>query len=110
MKVEYILLVKNIYLITDKFPKEEIYWLISQIRRCSVSIPSNIAEWSQRSSKKEFVYFLYISKWSATELETQLIISNELWFISKNDFDNINLLLKEILKILSSLVNTSKKQ
>ena len=70
-------LVKEIYIIVSKFPKEEKYWLVDQIKRCVVSIPSNIAEWHERNYNSEIIRFLYISKGSTAELETQLIISKE---------------------------------
>ena len=70
-------LVKAIYKLTQTFPKEEIYGLTSQMRRSAVSIPSNIAEGQARRGNKEFSQFLYVSKGSAAELETQLIDSIE---------------------------------
>jgi four helix bundle protein len=82
-------LVVNVYKITKGFPQEEIYGLISQVKRCSVSIPSNIAEGAGRSSIKEFSHFLSISLGSLAELETQMIISNRLDYVSKVDFDNL---------------------
>ena len=82
-------LVVNVYRITSSFPKEEIYGLTSQLRRCSVSIPSNIAEGAGRSSIKEFSHFLSIALGSLAELETQMIISNRLDYVSKVVFDNL---------------------
>jgi four helix bundle protein len=77
---ESMVLAKLIYSLTKKFPKEEIYGLTSQMRRCSVSIPSNIAEGAARSSDKEFIQFLYISLGSLSELETQVTLSGDLGF------------------------------
>lgn len=71
---ESINLVKQIYLLTSDLPKDEKFGLISQINRCSVSIPSNIAEGSGRTSDKEFLNFLNIAISSSYELETQLIL------------------------------------
>lgn len=82
-------LVVNVYQITSSFPKEEIYGLTSQLRRCSVSIPSNIAEGAGRSSIKEFSRFLSIALGSLAELETQMIISNRLDYVSNDNFDNL---------------------
>lgn len=79
-------LVKLIYLNTKSYPKEELFGLVSQIRRSVVSIPSNIAEGYGRGSKKECEHFLYIALGSASELETQLIISNELEYLSEDNF------------------------
>ena len=76
-------MVADIYEFTKNFPKEENYGLISQIRRAAVSVPSNIAEGSGRKSKREFVNFLYISMGSLKEVETQLIISQELGILNK---------------------------
>jgi len=88
---ESIELVKEVYKVTAEFPKEELYNLTSQIRRCAVSIPSNIAEGAARKSKKEFINFLYVALGSCAELETQLIISKELGFIVDETvtFENI---------------------
>ncbi len=72
---ESVNLVTEIYLLTDNYPDKEKFGLISQINRCAVSIPSNIAEGAGRSSKKEFALFLGYSLASSFELETQLIIS-----------------------------------
>ena len=69
-------LVKDVYLLTSNFPKEEKFGLISQINRCSISIPSNIAEGSSRSSNKEFSHFIKIALGSLFELETQIILSS----------------------------------
>ena len=68
-------LVKKVYLLTKKFPKEEIYGLTNQIRRSVVSVPSNIAEGIGRLSNKETIHFLYIAKGSLQEVETQLYLS-----------------------------------
>ncbi len=81
---ESIELVGDVYRLTRNFPKEELYSLTSQIRRCSVSIPSNIAEGAGRKGNKEFINFLSISAGSCCELETQLIIAERLGYI-KND-------------------------
>ena len=85
-----------VYTATANFPKEEMYGLTSQIRRCAISIPSNIAEGAGRNSNKEFCQFLGISNGSSYELQTQLIISNKLNLI---DDTTIEPLLKEIDEI-----------
>lgn len=71
---ESIELARLVYLITSKFPKEELYGITQQIRRSAVSISSNIAEGAARNSKKEFIQFLYISLGSLAELDTTIII------------------------------------
>ncbi|MFA5010573.1 MAG: four helix bundle protein [Ignavibacteria bacterium] len=77
-----VLFVTDVYKITKSFPSSEIYGLTNQIRRASVSIPSNIAEGSARNSDKEYIQFLYISLGSLSEVETQFIISFNLGFIN----------------------------
>ncbi|WP_317048171.1 four helix bundle protein [Flavivirga eckloniae] len=94
-------LVNQVYTLTNEFPKEELYSITNQIRRSSVSIPSNIAEGCGRQSTKETIRFLYISRGSLYELETQLYLSNDQQFIS-------NELLKTILnqvEICKKLIN-----
>ena len=96
-------LVKEIYILTSKFPKEELYGLTMQMRRCTVSIPSNIAEGYGRKSRKEYRQFLSISYGSALELETQLIISRALNFLKVSGFEKSDNLLQEVLKMLNSM-------
>ena len=74
-------LVEEVYKITANFPKEEIYGLTNQMRRASISIPSNISEGAARGSKKEFIKFLYIALGSLAELETQIVISEKLGYL-----------------------------
>lgn len=88
-------LVVEVYKITEGFPKTEIYGIISQMRRCSVSIPSNIAEGRRRSSEKDFKNFLIIAYSSGAELETQIEISKRLSFI---DFDSFNIVLIRLIQ------------
>jgi len=98
-----ILHVTKIYTETTSFPREEIYGITSQIRRCSVSIPSNIAEGSGRRTKKDFSHFLDIAKGSSFELETQLIISKKLGFIKLISFELLIAELDEIPKMITGL-------
>jgi len=102
-------LVKSVYLHTQSFPNEELYGLTSQMRRCVVSIPSNIAEGCGRRSDKELIQFLYIALGSASELETQLIISKELSFTNNNSFEDLSSLNNEVIKLLSALLKVLKK-
>lgn len=92
-----------IYEITINFPKNEIYGLTSQMRRSSVSIPSNIAEGAGRNSKKEFIHFLSISTGSSCELETQTIISYKLNYINHETYEKINAEIQDIQKMIASL-------
>jgi four helix bundle protein len=96
-------LVTTIYSATSGFPIEEIYGLTSQIRRCAISIPSNIAEGAGRGTKKDFSHFLDLAKGSSFELETQLIISRELRFIDQNRVESILSELDEIQKMITGL-------
>ena len=82
-------LVKKVYVITKTFPKEEIYGLTSQMRRASVSIPSNIAEGFMRQHKPEMIQFLFISLGSCGELHTQLVIAKELGFITDGQLNHL---------------------
>ena len=78
-------LVGDVYQLTQSFPREELYGLTNQIRRAAVSIPSNIAEGAARTGQKEFVQFLNIAKGSLSELETQLLIAQDLQYLPKNN-------------------------
>lgn len=93
-----------IYKITEKFPKEEVYGLVSQMRRASVSVPSNIAEGRCRSTKKDYRQFLRMALGSCAELETQIIIAKRLEKTSTLDYSVIESLLEEVMKMLSSLI------
>jgi four helix bundle protein len=101
-------LVKRIYEITASFPQEEVFGLTSQMRRSSVSIPSNIAEGAARQTAKELVKFLHISQGSLSELDTQLDISYVLKYITEGDRRDLDNIMIRIDKMLSGLI-TSKK-
>ncbi len=96
----------EIYSITKTFPNQEQFGLISQLRRASVSIPSNIAEGSKRSTKKDFSSFLRIAHGSGAELETQLLISKELTYIKEEDYLKLITSLEAIMGMIASLINT----
>ena len=102
-------LVKYIYEITSNFPNNEMYGLTSQLRRAAVSVPSNIAEGSARHSKKEFIQFLYIASGSLSEIETQLIISNELNYLSITELDKLINKLNELRAQLYGLIKYLNK-
>jgi four helix bundle protein len=104
-----ITLVTDIYRVTESCPKSELYGLTSQIRRCAVSVPSNISEGAARTSTKEFSYFLSITLGSISELETQLIISNNLEYLPKTDFDYLIENLRIIRKMTVGLKNPFQK-
>jgi four helix bundle protein len=92
--------VTEVYKLTGKFPSNELYGLTNQIRRCAVSISSNIAEGSGRKNTKEYIHFLYISNGSLSEVETQLEIANKLGY-----FTDIECFNKKIRYIRTMLVN-----
>ena len=98
---ESIELVNCVYDLTRQFPKEEIFGLVSQMRRAAVSIPSNISEGAARNSIKEFIRFLYISLGSLAELETQLIISLNQGYIEEYILDGrIECLRRKLLNFI----------
>ena len=101
-------LARLVYETTASYPSEEKFGLVSQLRRCAVSIPSNIAEGHGRDSFNERVHFLYISTGSSNELETQIILSRDFGFIDEVAFQELTRLNDEVSKMLSSLIYTLK--
>lgn len=104
--ISSISLVKNIYNLTRKFPKEEMFVLTQQLRRAAISIPSNIAEGAGRNSNAQFKNFLQISIGSCFEVETQLIISKELEYISEEELETISKELDSVMKMNHNLQKT----
>jgi len=97
-------LVTAIYKISKRFPKDEVYGLTSQMRRCAVSIPSNMAEGYGRNSTNEYLHFLRIATGSLYELQTQMEISVNLYYLNRDEFDKLYELSREIERMLSSLI------
>lgn len=95
-------LCNDVYKLTCLFPKDE-YSLKDQIKRCAVSIPSNIAEWAQSWFQKKCTSFLSISLWSSAELETQIILATELGFLDKDQSDLVLVKITEVWKMLTWL-------
>lgn len=93
-----------IYHATKAFPREEIYGLTNQLRRASVSVPSNIAEGYGRLSKEQFKYFLGVARGSNLELQTQLVIARELGFTSAREVERIEGLSFEVGKMLTAML------
>lgn len=91
-----------IYDITKKFPKEELYGLVPQMRRCAVSIPSNIAEGRRRSSRKDYAKYIKISFGSGAELETQLEIAKYAEYLTQKEYESVMSLLTEVMKMLNA--------
>jgi four helix bundle protein len=99
--------VKDIYKLTEKFPKQETYSLVSQMRRSAISIPSNVAEGFKRYHNKEYKQFLHITLGSCAELETQITIAKELKYIQQDNeaallekLDHIGRMITSLLKKL----------
>ena len=101
-------LVEAVYALTKKFPNEELYGLVSQMRRCAVSIPSNIAEGSSRKTDKDFCQFLAISSGSAAELQTQINIARRLRFAfdSVPEYERLDTSIAEVRKMLFKLIES----
>lgn len=109
-------LVKEIYLVTQDFPKEEMYGLISQLRRSAVSVPSNIAEGFMRQYTNEMVQFLYIALGSCGELDTQLRVAKELDYVNddtnlriQEEVDHIARMTRNLIKSLKTKRDTNSK-
>ena len=101
-------LVVDVYELTTRFPKEEIYGLTSQIRRSCSSIPSNIAEGASRKGTKEFIHFLWVANGSLSELETQIELAKRLGYI--NQITEIFEKIKYIRKMLHGLISSLHKK
>lgn len=104
------LLVKDIYVVTKKNPKEEMFALTSQTKRAAVSIPSNIAEGLGRQYKNDTLQFLHIARGSVYELETHLNIALMVEIIDQHQFDLINSSLETVMKLLNGLINSYEKR
>ena len=96
-------LVKLVYKVTKEFPADERFGLVSQMRRASVSIPSNLAEGQSRRTTGEFLQFISQAEGSLAELETQMIISTELGFVNPDNAQPLLVVIEELQKMLNSL-------
>ncbi|MEK7573676.1 MAG: four helix bundle protein [Patescibacteria group bacterium] len=105
---ESMILVKEVFALTARFPKSELYGIISQIRRSAISIPSNIAEAFGRRSVRSTAQFYSIALGSALELETQLLISRDLKMADLQYFKPSDDLLLEVCKMLNSMTGKLK--
>jgi four helix bundle protein len=94
--------VLDVYRRTQRFPRDEIYGLTSQVRRAAVSIPSNIAEGKGRYSHKDLVHFLYQARGSLLELETQLLIARDLEYIEQPAYESLVSKTEELGRILTA--------
>jgi len=101
-------LAKDVYLLTEKFPKREVYGLTDQIRRAAVSIPSNIAEGKGRSTAKDFVHFLNTARGSVYELKTQLYIAREIGYLTQEDFSTLQKKIEDLSHKIVSMIKFLK--
>lgn len=101
-------LVLDIYKITQKFPKEELFGLTNQLRRAAVSLTSNIAEGFSRNSFKERIQFYHVSLGSLTEIQNQLLVARDIGYISEGDFKEIAEDTITVHKIINGLIKKSK--
>ena len=97
-------LAEECYLVTRNFPKEELYGLISQIRRASASIPANVAEGHGRKTRKEYIQFLYIAQGSLKELETHLLLSKRVKLGEEKVIDSLLNRCESLGRLLSALI------
>jgi four helix bundle protein len=100
----------DIYKATQSFPRLEQYGLVSQLRRAAVSVVSNIAEGAARQTTKEFIQFLYHSLASASEIETQLMISRKLGYCDSKIYENLSSKQGQISRMISSLIRTLRNK
>ena len=98
------ILCDEIYRVSKSYPKDELFGLVSQMRRAAVSIPSNIAEGYGRSTNAEVIHFLYNSLGSSNELDTQILISKSQNYLTDEDFTKIDNLNGDVNKMLHSLI------
>src|SRR5271165_2505080 len=99
-------LVTEIYSATSQFPREEMFGLTSQLRRCAVSVPSNIAEGQGRATKGEFIQFLSHARGSLFELETQLLIAGNLGYLAREIRKRLAFQAEEVARILNGLLTS----
>ena len=101
-------LISEVYTLTSSFPSEEKFVMVPQLRRCAISIISNIAEGNGRQYKKDAIQFLYISRGSLYELETQLIIAFDLKYITYEQYEQLEASIESCKKLLNGYINYMK--
>ena len=101
-------MVLKIYKITKDFPKDELFVLVSQIRRAAISVPANIVEGHRRKSLKESINFYSIANASLEELRYHILLSKDLKYISENDYQRFEELMNEVSKILNGWIKSQK--
>lgn len=105
---ETMALTKEVYTATAQFPREEVYALTNQMRRAAVSVPSNIAEGAARTSTREFLQFLSIARGSLSELETQIVLAENLGYL--NDKQPLIARIDRAFGLLGGLINSVEKK
>ncbi len=103
-------LVTSLYMVTKSYPKDELFGLVSQMRRAAVSVPSNIAEGYARGTDREKLHFLRISSGSLSEIETQLMLSLNLGYIGQEAFEELSRNVTAVWKQLNALISSIKKR
>ena len=105
---ESVLLAESVYGVTGRFPKEELFGLVSQMRRAAVSVASNIAEGAARDGSKEFVRFLYMALGSVSELDTQIEISKRLGIGEENALNDVQSAASHVARLIQGLIRSLK--
>jgi len=100
----------EVYKATGEFPKHELYGITAQLRRAAVSIPSNIAEGYGRKTTKEYIQFLYVAYGSICELETQILLSGDLGYLSPEVLKKLQDGIAEVERMLKALINSLQKK
>jgi len=104
------MLVKNTYRACYLFPQEELYGLVSQMKRSSISISSNIAEGFRRDTMKDKIHFYVMAHGSLTELQNQIILSQDLLFLDERSYEDLTSLTEKVDKLLTGLIRSSKER
>ena len=105
-----LLFIEDIYRITSLFPKDEMFGIISQLRRASISVASNIAEGCGRTGNQEKIHFFIIARGSLSEIDAQLDISYRLKYFNNDDFNMLTVKLDEISRMLQGLIDSRRKE
>jgi len=103
-------LITQIYRVSQKFPSEGMYGIVSQMRRAAISIPSNIAEGQGRLTQGEFIQFLGIARGSLLELETQILVARNLRYLDEPTLKNLLELTSEVGRLVNGLLSAVKKR
>lgn len=96
----------DVYKASADFPKSELYGLVSQIRRASLSVPANIAEGYERKHRKEYIQYLMVAKGSVSEVETYLLFAQDLGYLSRESYQFLESSRVDVIKLLRALINS----